>query len=80
MWLLWNTHQHDTKDEPMNFKKLQLLQEIRKLYNLKDQMLSANRDIFLITLATREHHTIMQLQEYTKFAKKVTQRSIADAK
>ena len=56
----------------MNFKKLQLLQEICELYDLKDQMLSADCDIFLITLDTREQHTNIQLQEYTKFAKQVT--------
>ena len=79
MWLLRNTHQHDTKDALVNFKKLQLLHEICEIYELKDQMLCANRDIFSTTLATREHHTIMQLQEYTKFAKQVTRQSIADA-
>ena len=47
---------------------------------MKDHMLSAGRDIFSTELATQEHHTIMQLQEYTKFAKQITRRSIADAK
>ena len=80
MWLLRNTHQHDATDAPVNFKKLQLLQEIRDLYALKEKMLSADRDIFSTPIATRETHTIMQLQEYTKFAKQITKRSIANAK
>ena len=79
-WLLRNTHQHDAKDAPVNFKKAQLLQEIREIYNLKDQMLSADRDIFATSLDTRKHQSIMQLQEFTKFAKQITRRSIADAK
>ena len=54
----------------MNFKKLQLLQEITDLYAIKEHMLSADRDIFSTELETWERHTIMQLQEYTKFAKK----------
>lgn len=80
MWFLRNTHQHDTKDTPVNFKKLQLLQEIRECYELKNQMLSADRDIFSTSFVTRENHTIMQLQEYAKFAKQITKQSIADAK
>ena len=43
-------------------------------------MLSADRDIFATSLDAREHQTIMQLQEFTKFAKQITRRSIADAK
>ena len=80
MWLLRNSHQHDTKDEPRNFKKLQLLQEIKDLYAMKEHMLCADRDIFATKIETRETHTIMQLQEYTKFAKQITKRSKADAK
>ena len=80
MWLLQNSHQHDTKDEPRNFKKLQLLQEIKDLYAIKEHMLCADRDIFATKIETRETHTIMQLQEYTKFAKQITRRSMADAK
>ena len=80
VWLLRNTHQHDTKEMPMNFKKIQLLQEIKDLYAMKTQMLSADRDIFSKDIKEREHHTIMQLQEYKKFAKQITQQSVADAK
>lgn len=47
---------------------------------MKEHMLSVDRDIFSTELATREHHTIMQLQEYTKFAKQITWHSMADAK
>ena len=65
---------------PMNFKKIQLLQEIKDLYAMKTQMLSADRDIFSKDIKEREHHTIMQLQEYKKFAKQITQQSVADAK
>ena len=72
MWLLCNTHQHDIKDETLNFKKLQLLQEIKDLYEMKEHMLSADRDIISTELKTQEKHTIMQLQEYKKFAKKIT--------
>lgn len=43
-------------------------------------MLSADRDIFATSLDTRKHQSIMQLQEFTKFAKQITRRSIADAK
>ena len=47
---------------------------------MKEHILSADRDIFATELKTRENHTIMQLQEYTKFAKQITRRSKADAK
>lgn len=43
-------------------------------------MLSADKDIFSTMLETQELHTIMQLQEYNKFAKQITRRSIVDAK
>ena len=47
---------------------------------MKEHMLSADRDIFATKIETRETHTIMQLQEYSKFAKQITKRSKADAK
>ena len=47
---------------------------------MKEHMLSADRDIFAIELDTRENHTLMKLQEYTKFAKKFTTHKKADAK
>ena len=43
-------------------------------------MLKSDRDIFLTDLATREYHTIMQLQEYKKIVKQTTQHNMADAK
>ena len=66
-------------DAPVNFKKLQLLQEIKELYEQQDHMLSADRDIFTMPLRQGENHTIMQLQEYTKFATHIKKRSKADA-
>ena len=80
MWLLRNTHQHDAKEGPVNFKRLQLLQEIRDLYEQQEKMLSADRDIFLALSSSRDHHTITQLQEYVNFAKPITKKSIEDAK
>ena len=47
---------------------------------MKEHMLSEDRNIFFTELATWEHHTIIQLQEYTKFAKPIIYRSITDAK
>ena len=74
-----NTHQHEKNDAPVNFKKLQLLQEIKELYEQQDHMLSADRDIFNMPLRQRENHTIMQLQENTKIATQKSKRSKADA-
>ena len=80
MWLLRNTHQHDAKEGPVNFKRLQLLQEIKDLYEKQGNMLSADRDIFSAPQSSREHHTITQLQEYVRFAKPITKKSIEDAR
>lgn len=81
MWLLRNTHQYDAaSDQPINFKKLQLLQEIKDLYVTSDQMLNSNRDIFAKEYITRENHTIMQLQTYKNFAHSISQKSIIDTK
>ena len=55
------------------------MQEIKELYEQQEYMLSADRDIFATPIQQRDNHTIMQLQEYTKFATQITKRSKADA-
>ena len=65
MWFLQNSQLHNTINDPFNFKKLQLIEDIAALYEKVDKMLHADQELFKIPLETRiKHHSIMQLQVF----------------
>ena len=80
MWELRNSQLHEATEEPLNFKKVQLMKEIETLYSRKELMLYNDRDIFHLPLQDREKHTMMQLKQYFTNTKLIQTKSIADAK
>ena len=80
MWELRNSQLHEATEEPLNFKKAQLMKEIETLYSRKELMLYNDRDIFHLPLQDRENHTMMQLKQYFINTKLIQTKSIADAK
>ena len=80
MWELRNSQLYEDTEEPLNFKKLQLMKSIQELYSKTERMLYNDREIFHIPLKNRENHTMMQLKRYFINTKKIQDRSIVDAK
>lgn len=69
-WLLRNAQLHQPTMVIMNFKQIQLIEDIANLYDKENEMLYDDRVIFSITLKTRnKFHTVMQLQQFHKIAK-----------
>ena len=80
MWELRNSQLHKATEEPLNFKKAQLVKEIETLYSRKELMLYNDRDIFHLPLQDREKHSMMQLKQYFINTKLIQTKSIVDAK
>ena len=63
-----------------SYKRIQLLHEIRNMYENKDHMLSSDRDIFNLPFNTQnEFHNVNQLQTFIKANKNIMKQSMKDA-
>lgn len=81
LWLLRNAHLHGIDPNNLqSYKRIQLLHEIKSLYDQQNKMLASDRDIFAFPYSTRqETHTVQQLSTFLKGNKAIFQQSIKDA-
>ena len=75
LWLVRNSHLHGTSDTLHSYRRLQLLREIRDLYDSAPSMLRHGRDIF-----RHEYNSFLDVPEhalllFVQFAKPVVKRS-----
>ena len=80
LWLTRNDHLHQTEiNNAPSYKKLQLLQDIKELYQKRFHMLVDDRGIFSKTLISFDNKTTDQLQRFIQHSVPIIQKSIKDA-
>ena len=80
LWLFRNTQLHGEDGSRLHsFKRLQLLQEIKTLYEDQDKLLYDDRAIFSLPFEDRERHTVPQLKHFLRFAQSVARISTKQA-
>ena len=82
LWLLRNSHVHDTDLNQVNsYRRIQLLHEIEQMYEQQPLMLHSDRDLFALPMSHRQtYHSVKQLRYFIQETKPIIKQSIEDAK
>ena len=81
LWLTRNDHLHQTDiQNAPSYKKLQLLKEVKDIYQRKQYMLAHDRDVLSNELNSFENKTTDQLNRFLTHCIPIIRQSEKDAK